>query len=366
MVLRDETQRLLEKLEQAIDADHLQRVAILHAACQRYEPIDHLPLVINMPAPEWPVFDYEQIQHDREAMLLSQLGGVYAGCLLQDDRLLSIRANYGTSIIPSLFGCAVRTFDNALPVALPWHSTDTIKALLDAGLPTLRGGQGGKVWDTITFFKEALAPYPRLREYVHIDLADIQGPFDAAEIIWGSEIFLALYDDPDLVHAFLALVTETIHQFILTHQRIDGEPFDGPCGIWGILGRVCVREDASVNLGLPQYEEFVQPYTQRLLDAFGGCIHWCGDGKAWWRSLVTSRNLSAVNPYQSEFYDPVEMHAACRAQGVSIFQWTLPLPAEARERITTGLTRLAWADDLASARALYDTHLAGANGAKGR
>lgn len=350
----------LERLEAAIDPAHLARVAALHAACQRYAPIPHLPLVVNFPPPDWPAFNCQQIQDDPDAMLLMELQNVYAGCLVRDDRLLSVRANYGTSIIPSLFGCRVHCFDDALPVALPLHNTDRVRELLPAGVPDLRRGQGAKVFNMVARFQEAFAPYPRLREHVHINLADIQGPFDAAEIIWGSEIFLAMYDEPRLVHEFLALVTETIRQFILAHQRLDGEPFDGPCGIWGSLGRVCVREDATVNLGLAHYEEFVKPYTQRLLDEFGGCIHWCGNAQAWWRSLITLRRLTAVNPYQGEFYDPVEMHVAGRRAGVAIFQWTQPLPAAARQQITTGFTLITGADDLRLAQRRYEAERAGA------
>lgn len=118
-----------------------------------------------------------------------------------------------------------------------------------------------------------------------------------------------------------------------------------------------MREDASINLGLEHYETFVKPYTQRLLDEFGGCIHWCGDAKAWWRSLITLKNLTAINPYQGEFYDPVELHEACRETGVSIFQWTMPLSHEARERITTGFTLIAGAGSLESAQREYADHV---------
>lgn len=307
--------------------------------------------------PDWPRFNFQEILDDREKMLLSELAGVYAGCLLKDDRLLTVRANYGTGILPSLFGCKIMTFTDNLPMALPFHDTDRIRVLVDAGVPDLRAGQGRAVFDTVAFFKEAFAPYPNLCECVNINLADTQGPFDAAEIIWGSDIFLAFYEEPELVHNFLALVTETICRFTMEHQRIDGQPFNGPCGEWGSLGRVCVREDASINLGLEHYETFVKPYTQKLLDEFGGCIHWCGDAKAWWRSLITLKNLTAVNPYQGKFYDPVEMHAACREAGVSIFQWTVPLSAAARERITTGFTLIAGADSLESAQRVYTDHI---------
>lgn len=167
--MRQETQAYLEKVEAAIDRAHLRAVEELHAACRRYEPIPHLPIVVNFHPPDWPRFNFQEILEDREKMLLSELAGVYAGCLLKDDR---------------------------------------------------------------------------------------------------------------------------------------------------------------------------------LLDEFGGCIHWCGDAKAWWRSLITLKNLTAVNPYQGEFYDPVEMHAACRDAGVSIFQWTTPLSTEVQKRITTGFTLITGADSL--------------------
>jgi hypothetical protein len=349
--------RYLEKAEAAIDPVHLDQVARLHAACWNYQPIHHLPLVVLCQPPDWPSLDFQQIQDDPDAMVLSELSRAYAGCLLKDDRLPSVRANYGTSIIPSLFGCQVRTFGDNLPVAMPLHDTDRIRALLDAGIPDLRTAQGGKVLDMVVRFKEVFAPYQRLSRHVHIDLADIQGPFDAAEVIWGSDIFLAMYDEPLLVEAFLGLVTETIRRFILAHERLDREGFDGQCSCWGSLGRVCVREDAAVNLGLEHYERFVKPPTQRLLDEFGGCIHWCGDAKAWWRSLIGLRRLSAINPFQGEFYDPVGMHHACRKAGVSIFQWTTPLGRDAQEAIRTGVSLMAFAPDLEAARRLFGRHV---------
>ncbi len=73
--------------------------------------------------------------------------------------------------------------------------------------------------------------------------------------------------------------------------RLDGVPFAPPPTP---LGRVCIREDATVMISGAMYDEFCKPRAQRLLAAFAGCIHWCGDAKAWWRSLITLRDLTAV------------------------------------------------------------------------
>lgn len=83
-------------------------------------------------------------------------------------------------------------------------------------------------------------------------------------------------------------------------------------------------------------------------------FHWCGDGKAWWRSLITLRHLTAVNPYQGQFYDPVEMHRACRDAGVMIWQWTTGLTPQQREVIRTGFTCIQGAGDVEAAKVMYD------------
>jgi hypothetical protein len=349
--MRPETLRCLEQLEVSLNLEHLERTRQLWQDCRQYRPVPHLPLVVSCPAPDWPQPTMAEIQVDRELMLLSELAPVYAACLVGDDTLPMIRANYGTGLLPSLFGCEIKHFEHeTLPAALPLHNVGRIRELVAEGVPDLRGGLGGRVLDTVAFYGEALAPYPTLREAVLMDLADTQGPLDAAEIIWGSEIFLAMYEEPELVHDFLALVTDTIAAFTRAQQALDGLAFSDPRAP---IGRVCVREDASVMVSGEMYERFCRPYTQRLLGEFGGSVHWCGDGQAWWRALITMENLTAVNPFQGQFYDPVEMHEACREAGVMLWQWTTGLTPAQRAEIPTGFTLIQWIGSVAETRRIY-------------
>ncbi len=349
--MKSETIRCLERLEASIDPVHLACSRQLWDDCRHYRPISHLPLRVPFRVPDWPQYPMDEIQSDMEKMLLTELAGVYAASLVKDDTLPAVRANYGTGILPSLFGCEIMRFDHgALPAALPLHDEARIRAHVANGKPDLRTGLGGRVLDTVEFYVEAFRPFPKIREWVSIDLADTQGPLDAAEVAWGSEIFLAMYEEPELVHQFIGLVTETLAAFTRAHQAIDGVPFASSVSP---LGRVCIREDSSVMVSGEMYDIFCKPYAQRLLDEFGGSIHWCGDGKAWWRSLITLRNLNAVNPYQGHYYDPVEMHHVCRDHGVMIWQWTTGLTPAQREQIKTGFTLIQSAGDLDSAKQVY-------------
>lgn len=97
--MRSETLRCLELVEAALDPAHLARTRQLWDDCRHYRPIPHLPLVCMCPAPDWPQYSMDEIQSDREKMLVSELAHVYAACLVRDDTLPSIRANYGTGIL---------------------------------------------------------------------------------------------------------------------------------------------------------------------------------------------------------------------------------------------------------------------------
>lgn len=147
MPMQPETIRCLERVEAALDPAHLARTHQLWEDCRHYRPVSHLPTVVCCPAPDWPQYSMAEIQSDREKMLVSELAPVYTSARIGDDRLPEIRANYGTGILPSLFGCEIVHLEpTTLPAALPLHDTDRIRAWVDAGIPDLRAGLGGASW----------------------------------------------------------------------------------------------------------------------------------------------------------------------------------------------------------------------------
>ena len=64
-----------------------------------------------------------------------------------------------------------------------------------------------------------------------------------------------------------------------------------------------MRDDTPVMLSPEHYETFVKPYDQSLLDEFGGCIHFCGNGSAFIASMCKSRNLFGIHCSQPELND---------------------------------------------------------------
>lgn len=339
----------LERLENLIDLEHVARTRELQRRAFAFQPVDHIPTVIHYPLSpdEWPHFGFEEIFVDPTKMLLHELADVYAGAKLQDDRLYGIRANYGTGIVAALFGCPTVVFADSLPIATAVTPAQ-LERILDGDIPVLHRGLPGRALETVAFFREALRPYPKLSQAVGSQLLDIQGPFDNAAIIWGSDIYTAIYDAPKRVARLLELVTEATLALVREHRRIDGCPLDEHDGAWNFLGGVCIRNDATINLSPQHYVEHVRPYDARLLAPYGGWIHFCGRTR-WWEQLLDLPNLRGINPYQGEFYDLATMYERCAAAGVAIVQWTRPLDDRCRERIRTGFSRIVWVEDYAAA-----------------
>lgn len=351
--LRDITLRCLEKLENTLDLEHVRRCSELQRKAFAFEPVDHIPTVIHCPPPadEWPAVGFQQMYADMEWMLLDQLSAVYTSATLRDDSLYGIRANYGTGTLASLFGCPIHTFEDVLPVATAAGGMDEMRRIIERGLPDLRGGIMGRALDTVAFYREVLAGYPKLSQAVTFQMLDTQGTFDNASIIWGSSIFLALYDTPEPVHELLQLVTDTIDAVVREHRRIDGGDLREHDGVWHHLGGLCLRNDSCINLSRAMVRKFVIPYDAQLMARYGGWTHFCGKAHAWWRELLDLPGIRGINPYQGNFYDLLEMYSLCAARRVALVQWVEPVSRAAREQIRTGLGRMVFAKDYAEARA---------------
>ena len=114
-----------------------------------------------------------------------------------------------------------------------------------------------------------------------------------------------LVDKPDLVKSLLRLVTETYIQFMREWNQIV-PPQDGYAPHWGMLhkGRIILRDDSAMNLSPLMFEEFIEPYDQRLLDEFGGGgIHFCGRGDHYILRVGEMKGVHAVNMSQPECND---------------------------------------------------------------
>ncbi len=320
----------LEKLESAIDlAWEREKIA----TWKRFLDFQPFPQGFPPPTPtlpppqkgDWPAFSINQAIRDPYAMALQQLGGVYQAAVTRSWNVPCIRSNYGTGILPSLFGAETFWMDealNTLPTSRPLQGADAIRRLLDAGVPNLEAGFGRDVFQTAALMRQAIAPYPKINEITWMYHPDIQGPVDVLELLWGSDMFYAFVDEPALVHDAMTLVTETYIRFLRRWLAENPPKGDGRyMAHWGYFckGQVFLREDSIVNLSVSMYEEFIQPHDARVFKTFGGGgIHFCGREDHAIESMTSTPGLNMVQMSQPHLNDMPRIVRATIGRGIPL------------------------------------------------
>jgi len=256
-------------------------------------------------------------------MLLQQFGAVSGVLARGGDKALGVRCNYGVGIMASQLGCDVvempREQGNT-PTARPLGGMDAIEAAIQNGMPDLRAGQGADVFDTGERFLEAMQRYPVLGRWVALYHPDAQGPIDNAELAWGSDIFLAFYDCPERVHAFLDLMTE--HYIAFMRKWFDMVPPRGETSTHWVLkqrGQIMLRDDSLMNLPPDICNEFIRDREERcLLEFGGGAIHYCGRGDHYIEPMSGIKGLTGVNLSQPHLNDMPRIYANTIDKGIPL------------------------------------------------
>lgn len=277
----------------------------------------------SAPTFEWPQVSVNAALADKDTMAIQQYG--MCSQMLDDGSgyVMNVRCNFGTSIIPLLFGVELFVMDketNTLPTSWPLNDVDAIKRILDSGVPEIRGGYTEPVLEMGAFYADIAERYPKIGRFVHIYHPDFQGPMDICEVVWGSTLFYAIYDQPELVHALLEIVTQTYMRFM--RAWLDVVPFQpGFNAHWGFLhkGNIMLRDDSAMNLSPDMFDQFIRPYDQRLLNEFGGgAIHFCGKGDHYIEHLSQMDHVYAIHMSQPEYNDIETMYKHTVDRGINV------------------------------------------------
>lgn len=311
MILTDYTKRLLDDIENRIDSevenDYLQQ-------WQNFwdNNCNDIFFVPNRKVLTKPHIDIQRINindalEDYELMLDMQLAMV-SDQLGSPTSALGMRSNYGTGIMTSLFGAEIfklpREMDT-LPTTRSLNDRNAVRNILEKGIPDLSYGFGNAVFTFGEFCKELFQNYPQISRYVQMYHPDTQGPIDVAELLWGSEIFYDMYDEPEFVHDVITLITDTYIKVL--DKWFAMFPAKDDLNVhWHLIhkGRIMLRNDSAMNLSPEMYAEFALPYDKRLLEYYsGGCVHFCGRGDHYIGRLCEIDALTSINLSQPHLND---------------------------------------------------------------
>jgi len=326
--LSDATIRLLNVIEDLIDPEveddyHRQWIDFLNGRNQdpifraRRKKTFHTDYVFQNVNINDAIADYE-------LMLVSQMEGVLNN-LTKTDRFLSVRSNYGVGILPSLFGTELFIMPremNTLPNVRAL-SDEQISNALGAGVPSTENGLGRQVLQMGEIYKEVFSHYPKINKYVNVYHPNAQGPLDSLELVWGSDMFYAMYDEPEQIHAMLELITKTY--IVLLEKWYELYPQTEYSIHWDSVmhkGSILLPQDSAMNISDEMYREFARPYDAKLLDHFnGGVIHFCGRGDHFIESMSQIPKLYGINLSQPHLNDREKIYRNTVDKGIPILAY---------------------------------------------
>ena len=289
---------LLEYLEENLDGEHIKAVLERRKRSLEYKNVDRLPVIITYPLEKFNSYKYGETYENMEYMLYNELLGCVRSIEIKDDSLPMIRSNYGVGTLPAVFGLKCRIINDSMPWVDHLESEYEIKQLIDKGIPNFNNNMIKRITGTHEFYKETLSKYPKCNSLIKIYHPDFQGPFDVAHLIWGSDIYIAMYDSPQLVHELMELITNTYIQLMKKIKTQINDATENYVYHWGALykGKIVLRNDSAVNLSKDMYLEFVRPYDEKILKAFdGGSMHFCGRADQWIFDMLETKNMLAIN-----------------------------------------------------------------------
>ena len=283
------------------DEKRLSTAKARQAAVWQNTTTDYLPLCFSVPVPEQQKFalDFDMVAEFEQAdvMLYKGLWPMIGAARSGSDSVPSIRPNFGTGLVATMFGLK----QTVLPHVLPWLKDHLSKEQIERFEVPDDVSQLGMMPEAIRrlkYFRRTLGG--RGSTYI----GDTQSPFDLAHLVRGDDIFTDLYDDPPFVHHLLGLTTKMYIAASKLMKEASGEPLNGGChgnSMWMDGGGVRACEDSSTLLSPAAVDEFVIPYLQRALEPFGGgWVHYCGSNPRLLDALIDDtpavRGINFGNP----------------------------------------------------------------------
>ncbi|HUU23125.1 MAG TPA: hypothetical protein VM389_11390 [Phycisphaerae bacterium] len=281
--------RVCELIGRRIDPARVARAKRRQAAAMAWQDGEYLPLRFPCPVPEagdLPEFNWRQQFHDPAKSLYMQLKNDVLPAVASDgDNVPGVRADTGVVNCMSVLGARYVVPEHTKPVVNEYVPKET---LAEFELPADIRGEGvmPRMVEHMEHHKAALAERG-LGEAIGVYHCDQQGPFDIAAQTRGHEIFTDLYEDPDFVHALMGKTTAVYVAVSKLCKEINGDPPDGGnvSGVWMENGGVRMCGDSDILIGPQQFEQFVLPYQEEALAAFGGgWLHYCGGVKGFSRA----------------------------------------------------------------------------------
>ena len=366
-------QNLLEHLGDVLDSDRQAKIEDLHRRALNWEPVDRLPVIVTLPAPRqlrWAPYPHGEVFESPEKMLFNEL--VYAfntsiasRDVLGDDLPCTIRANFGTVVIASVFGACVEQIDDNPPWIRHNGDKDTsLEEVLDHDPLDFSKGWCRRVVQMCQFYQNVLADYPKLKQLIKVVLPDLQGPFDNLELVVGSGVFEELYTNQELIcKALDAMATAQIGfaRHLEPYISESSETFSHQHATM-IKGRILLRNDSVIMMSPKMYQSVVAPHDERVLrELGGGGVHSCGKTDSHVSAFLELPSIRCLDLGQPELNDVDSIYMQLEQRRIPLTRLKVAredlATGRIMERFGAGISLLYEADSVLDAKETIEAYL---------
>jgi len=290
--------------------------------------------------------DLVEQHHSAEKLLEDNLLRVEPYLEPMDDGIPVVRADLGTTLLPSGLGLEVVVQPDLQPWLKDHLSKDTV---YDLPCPVEEKDiRRNEILLAERFYQLF---FSKVREK-KIDsnilpyLPDTQGIFDLSHLIRGQDILLDLFDDPDFVvflqHRSLELFLAATNMFKrqLGESRTSMIHGHGmPTGVWFPDTGARISEDSCTLISPEMLKRFCIPFIIKAIEPFSRAfLHFCGRHDPFLEMVCELESISTLNPGNPEKHDLDSLFALLGKTGTVYFG---VIPAEKDEDRVAYLERAA-------------------------
>ena len=365
----DSVNRILDFLEENIDENHCEETERLHLDALNFKPGAVSPLSVYCKPQETEMLSNVNAFNNPEAMLHNELlrsetfGNVVNSVKIKDDYPLHIRSNHGLATTLSSVGGVYQLNENATPWAITLEeSLQDYRSKWENKLYDVRDNELVRhVCDTYCYMKDRLAEYPKCGRRIRLSHPDMQGPFATAQNLFGENLFMELYDNPDDVHWLLERITDAyIELFRIIDPLMNNYAHDkSAVYIHGAIypGQVLLKNDTAVAMLSEQhYLEFCKPYDEKIAQSLGNVsIHYCGRSQPFHNKVLMMPELRGLNFGDPQMQDIGLFMSEWNSRKIAAVCWGYHqppefLPTSLKGYSTDGFTLCCTIDDIDKAK----------------
>lgn len=363
---------LLKKVEGEINPEKQLATQKIYERALSWESTDRLPIIVSYPYPvtyPFQPFPHREVFDDPEKMLFNELVHGFGSSIvlhqeINDDLPFTVRPNFGTVIIASLFGGKVEQRDDNPPWVRHFETTSEFLSIFDCDPFDYSKGVCPKVIETYHFFSDVLSHYPNLKRAMKVVLPDLQGPLDSLELLRGSTIYEDFIMEPERIDKGMHLMAQAQVGFAKYLQQFVTDGSDGykHQHATAIKGNILIRNDSAIMISPEMYGQQVASHDEFVLKEMGGGgVHSCGKIDFNIPEIFKLDSLKCFDFGQSYMNDLDAVYPLARERKIPLLRIRPRkeelLSGEIKERFPTGISLVYDALSMEDAKEVLNTYM---------